>query len=339
MKRNASVLLVSCLVLVAACSDGQAEESGVEDPEVTAVAPVLSHESATSSPVQEVDNATSTDSGSAEANVQEPVLNDYVGMEYDQVFDEIAATGIRIDKNEVESTTHPPGTVISQMPGVGEPFPTEIRLDVAILPASVPDVVGQNYGEAREVIEERGFDVHLVEELSEEERDGVVLTQEPAAGAENVSVVEVTVARAPVVYRLMDVYLGAKSYWELRSGESYDADGETYSRGVRVVFSGTRPAEHEFNLSRNFRIIDGVIGLEDSSDGDGTIKLELVGDGRVLYEATVRFGETIPVEANVTDVLRLELFATPNTEDVALILGDWRIMGLESEVGVPGAVE
>lgn len=67
----------------------------------------------------------------------------------------------------------------------------------------------------------------------------------------------------------------------------------------------------EYDLGRNFSRLEGLAGLRDDAPADMTMLIEVFGDGeRLLDETSVTIGPGIPVDLDITDVLRLRIQAT-----------------------------
>lgn len=67
----------------------------------------------------------------------------------------------------------------------------------------------------------------------------------------------------------------------------------------------------EFNIGRDWKTWTGTVGIDDDAEeADGSITFEVMGDGERLAQQTVGLGEAADLEADVEDVLRLELVST-----------------------------
>ncbi len=107
--------------------------------------------------------------------------------------------GLRFTQRPVESD-RPRGTVVDQSPRAGTRLSEgqAVTLTVSTGPAriSVPDVVGLDEQAARDVLTTAGFEVEVTERATDlADEDGVVLDQDPAAGASGSkgSVVTITI--------------------------------------------------------------------------------------------------------------------------------------------------
>lgn len=331
MRKSIVISVIILGFLTSGCSD-DAEKSDVSAGQdvVTANLP----DSSTTEPSAEDSEMTSKEEPPPRAEAERPdAIEDYIGLDIDLARQDLSQYGVRINDDAVRiSTSEDPGTILAQEPSGGSPFPTTVRFEVAAEPSAVPDVVGMTFGEAEQELMGEGFEVKLVEEIEEGSQDGTVLAQEPQPGSENAAVVSVTVARAPVVFEFDDIeYLGCDCSVDFDTGGSHKANGKLYSSAGFVSMYGN-PAPLEFNLSREFRQVSGEFAVADDADSDGSVRVEIIGDGRTLADEFVSFGETGDVEANVTDVLRLEVRVTPSLDQMDVVLGDWRFLALEGEV-------
>jgi len=67
----------------------------------------------------------------------------------------------------------------------------------------------------------------------------------------------------------------------------------------------------EYDLGRNFSRLGGLAGLRDDVPSDMAMHLEIFGDGeRLLDETSVTIGNAIPIDLDITNVLRLRIQAT-----------------------------
>lgn len=204
-------------------------------------------------------------------------------------------------------------------------------------PPVVPDVTTKSFGEAEAALKQLGFTVVEEPVFDEERVDGLVVTQDPPSGSRNVGEVRLRVVRQPIVSFVSDLEAVAT----LGTGNIYTgsakANGKTYSHAVRAyVDPSGGSSSSEYDLSRQYRRLSGELGLDDESSSDASYKVEIFGDGRRLVSKTLVLGQTVPVSADVTKVLRLRLSVTglggaSGSED-SVVFGDLRTLGLQSEV-------
>src|SRR5690606_26756926 len=93
------------------------------------------------------------------------------------------------------------GTVISSDPSAGESVPegTKVNLTVSTGAVEVPDVVGQDEGQAKATLTSAGFQVKVIPQETEDADPGEVIAQSPEGGetAKKGTRVAITVAREP----------------------------------------------------------------------------------------------------------------------------------------------
>ncbi|WP_199041289.1 Stk1 family PASTA domain-containing Ser/Thr kinase [Glycomyces salinus] len=96
----------------------------------------------------------------------EPPLEvpDLVGKDEDEAEEALEAEGLEVgDETERYSDTIPEGAVIEHSPGSGEPADYGDEVDLVISegpePVEVPDVIGMDVDDAKELLEELGFEV------------------------------------------------------------------------------------------------------------------------------------------------------------------------------------
>lgn len=255
-------------------------------------------------------------------------MPDYVGRTRNSAVAELQSFNVSIaEKSEISNK--PAGTVLRQDPQAGDPYPTAATLWIAAAPLPVPDVVGKTIGEAKTQLEGLGFTVVEEGALAEGKPDGTVVSQDPAAGANNVAEVKLGVARKPELSYLADWTLLTDPYYCDVLTEAREGNGELYSRPVAVKCGSSAHgvAELEYDLSRDYQRLSGKMSLSNESNTEGVAKLEVYGDDRLLTTEQVKFGKTVNFKAEVTDVLRLKLRISFSDRDVMVVLGDPTLEG------------
>jgi serine/threonine-protein kinase len=110
-----------------------------------------------------------------------------VGLPRDAAVRALRAAGLEADVERAFSSDVPAGRVISATPNEGQTVDRGTRVRLAVSrgapPIEVPDVVGDDAGDATARLEGLGLEVKRVEEPSDE-RPGTVTAQDPKAGAE-----------------------------------------------------------------------------------------------------------------------------------------------------------
>jgi hypothetical protein len=261
-------------------------------------------------------------------------MPDFVGQTFDEAEALLRRYNTRITK-KVRISPEPAGTIVDQEPVGGAPFTPNVTLFVSVAPPTVPDAVGKSFGDASTDLERLGFSVVEVPRFDETRQDGLVLEQSPPAGSSNAGEVTLTVARTPVVFYVgYDVEAVATSNFNHYETGTSNSNGSSYSHSLRLNTYAEEGASAEFNLGRSYRQLRSFVGIDDDSrDSDAQFRVEIFGDGRLLWGDTIALGETKEIDADVTDVLRLKIFVInlARAESI-LVLGDARLNGLPAEV-------
>lgn len=279
-------------------------------------------------------DATSTTDGGVVAIV----VPDVVGDDVESAQAELEDAGLRVTIR-YESSTETPGTVLEQSLSPGETEESTIQLVVSEAPDEIPDVVGERLASATSLLEGLGITVKTLDVLDEEAADGTVLSQDPAAGTAFSDEVTLKVARRPVILFLFDIQPVEGGITE----EPGSVSGKTYTRSVtQYVDSVCCPQKAGYDLARGYRIFRATAGLSDDTASEVTARLEIFGDGRSLFSQDVALGQAVPIEIDVTGVLRLELVVTKLSDvyaDPTIVWGDAQVLGAQDEVPATGAGE
>jgi hypothetical protein len=190
-----------------------------------------------------------------------------------------------------------------------------------------------------EELESWGVEVVVSQTVDESRPEGEVLATVPAAGGQIGQQVELTVAAKPVTVNLggegaplVDSFLGKQRYGYFDpQAEWYDAltqlDGETTLRAVVVkypsdsdryvgnVVEATKPTYVEYNLGRDWTTFRTTVGIGDESQAFIRGVFRVFVDGEVIEEHILELGQTVDLEVDVEDALRIRLETEP------LILG------------------
>lgn len=257
-------------------------------------------------------------------------MPDLTGVQLEDAKADLAQYNVRIiEKSKISS--EPVGTIIEQNPVAGADFAQTITLIVSTAPPVVPDVTGQTFGKAEEALEKLGFTVIESPVFDQTLADGLVTAQDPAAGTSNAAEVTLSVVRRPVVAFLADMEPVSREATDSYIPGVQKSNGKSYSHGL-LIDPWTAGATVEYDFSRQYRRMTGELGLDDKSDSSALGKVEIYGDGRLLTTTDVPFGTTIPVDVDVTDVLRLKINVSVLDGKGAVVFGDFQAQGLQSEV-------
>ncbi|WP_181771591.1 protein kinase domain-containing protein [Amycolatopsis pittospori] len=119
--------------------------------------------------------------------------------------------------------------------------------------------------------------------------------------------------------------------------------GKTYLHTVATrIYECNDPGSVEYNLSKGFRRLVASAGLDDNSpDSSLKVQLEIFGDDRKLLSTTTVLGKMVPVDVDLTGVLRLKIGWQPVKSGECggsgnyLDLGEAKLLGLPEEVPPP----
>jgi len=273
-----------------------------------------------------------TPSAAASSSASLPeLMPDFVGQTVPEAEAILKPLNVRIKKIPLIAQ-EAAGTIIEQDPVAGADFAQTVTLTVSTAPATVPDVTNKTFADAEAALTKLGFIVKQNPVFDQKRADGLVIAQNPPADTSNVAEVTLDVVRRPVIAYLADMSTVAKDNLDEFTAGSPKANGVSYSHGLRVEpYAGYR-ADLEYDMSRQYRKLSGALGLDDKSASAAVGKVEIFGDGRQLTQVDVPFGSTIPVELDVTDVLRLKITISVVDGTGAVVLGDFVAQGLQSEV-------
>lgn len=329
-RRIAVITLPAVLVLGACGSSG-----GAESPPTSAAVVATSTPSTTATSSASPTNRTSRPAASSSVPVPR-AMPDYVGQELSDVQAALAQYNVQIKTvNRIDA--QPAGTVIEQDPVAGAPFAPLITLTVSTAPATVPDTTGKTFSAADEQLTKLGFTVKENPVFDQQQADGLVTGQNPPAGTGNAAEVTLDVVRRPVVTYLADMDPVSTDRLDTPQEGTTKANGKSYSHGLLVTPPRSGIGTIEYDFSRQYRKLSGELGLDDKSDSSTVGKVEIYGDGRQLLALDVPFGTTIPVDVDVTDVLRLKITVAKVDGQGAIVFGDFAAQGLQSEVSASGS--
>lgn len=272
--------------------------------------------------------------GDASSPVSETTtMPDLVGLDVVEAEENLQDLGVQFD-TITRASSENSGVVLSQDPIRGVPLDgKKVTITVAGDPPAVPDVTGMTFIEAKEQLEEQGFSVAENPILDGEATDGEVTAQEPGVGTPNAATVTLDVARRPVASAFADMeLLNVEGSVQV---EQAKANGVTYPAALWVTRQySDDPTVFGLDLSRDYRQIVGSIGISDNSDDECAANVSFTGDGRALGESPYEFafGETVNVNFTVDNILRLTVTVLSNDDDCAVVMGDFRAEGVESEI-------
>ena len=251
------------------------------------------------------------------------------------VLEDLGMTDIEVTESDWAGDA---GLVIEQIPEQG----TEADLDDPVLlivsrEAPTPDFSQVAMTQAQSMVDPLGAEIQIETEYNPEMVDGVFIRQLPEPGASLTETVIITVSEGPAslfLEELEPVVREISTSYALTARFSQgDVNGTrlTHALVVEQGSGGLDTALYEYNLSRVFDRLKATVGYSDNHQADGSMRLEIFGDGVLLFSDDYRLGIIEEVLVDVTGVLRLRLLVTTlccNTSglDEALIVGDLALM-------------
>lgn len=204
-------------------------------------------------------------------------------------------------------------------------------------PSVMPQVVGKKLADAQDALP--GIQVTTVDKIDATAADGTVIEQDPAAGAAIGATVKLTVAhQAQLVY--LDSVRPASGDWN-SSIQNTNIAGKNYLHALgSSVEVSTETQGIEYNIAKGFRRFTATAGIDDNA-GDSSLKmqLEIFADGREVFNKPVPYGSPVPIDLDISGVLRLRIQwegVTGNRRACCnasyLVLGTAELLGLPGEV-------
>jgi hypothetical protein len=227
-----------------------------------------------------------------------------------------------------------PDVVVSQEPPPGQAVEGTVELSVSEA-AVVPDIVGQELAAGRQAIEDLGALVVVSRRYDPGAAEGTILGVQPGAGEILGPEVAMTVAAAP-----SSVFLAALDPIESNcspSDETVNATSYPTSLACQVYTGSADIASYVLN--RRVSRLEAVIGQADRSDPNVTVRYVAQGDGSVLLDEVVSFGEGRAIALDLSGVLRLDLSAVVMGEEgpqetVTAVWGSARLVGAPDDVDI-----
>lgn len=209
--------------------------------------------------------------------------------------------------------------------------------------SEMPELVGKLLGDARDELP-ASLDLVVDEVFDNTKPDGMVTKQDPEPGGAVGKKVTLTVAR-PAFTTYLDSVTPASGRWNTTQGEIVGMKDKSYPHSVVAGVNGCSSKDSvEYNLNQGYRRFVATAGMSnDSSYANLQVQFEIFADeGRILKTATVKLGEVVDIDVDVTKVLRLKIQWQPirdrescyNTN--AWVLGDAKLLGVAGEVPTSG---
>ncbi len=197
---------------------------------------------------------------------------------------------------------------------------------------TMPDLVGMTTEQAR--AELPGVKVTVVKSAAPSgEKEGTVLSTDPAAGEKIPDAVTLTVAGSVKTIYLADLDSTSSAF----SNDVVDMNGVTYDHGMRVSFSYYNSSQtSEWSLGRHFNTLSGTIGItDDSSQSGAAFAVDFYVDQELVHSETLRVGEFKDISLDVQDGLRLKIVITRTDKKnggATVGFGDFQLQGDSDKV-------
>ncbi|WP_225943805.1 protein kinase domain-containing protein [Actinophytocola algeriensis] len=217
----------------------------------------------------------------------------------------------------------------------GTVAPTTATTEAALTTA--PDLVGMTIAEAQDQLPST-VDVEIVDSIQQGAEAGTVVEQVPAAGEDLDGRITLTVARdAMQVY--LDELLPVSGNWYGDGTGASSLAGKTYLHSLNAEVDGCGSSgEVEYNLAKGFRQLTATTALDDTSEhAEAAVQLEIFADNRPVFSETVVLGTPIPIDLDLSGVLRLKI-QWSTVQDVGcwdtgiIVLGEPTLFGLPGEM-------
>ncbi len=200
---------------------------------------------------------------------------------------------------------------------------------------TAPDLVGMELADAQDQLPST-VDVEIVDSIQQGAEPGTVVEQSPKAGEQLDGRISLTVAREAVqVY--LDEFPPVNGSWDDADATASIA-GKQYLHSLGARIASCNPGgEAEYNVSKGFRRLTTTASIEDNAENaEITAQLEIFADGRKVMSKTIGYGKPVPVDVDLSGVLRLKFqwrpVQEPCTEGGYLVLGEATLFGLPGEV-------
>ena len=172
------------------------------------------------------------------------------------------------------------------------------------------------------------------------EKEGTVLSTDPAAGEKISDKVTLTVAGSATSSSTSGstktIYLADIKATEYVNTDVFDLNGKSYVHGFTKIFYRTESWSAEWNLGKHFNTVNGTIGITDNSDNSSaTFTVEFYLDKELVQTETLAFGEFKDISLNVQDKLRLEIVVTRTDKksgSASVGFGDFQLQGDSDKV-------
>ena len=172
------------------------------------------------------------------------------------------------------------------------------------------------------------------------EKEGTVLSTDPAAGEKISDTVTLTVVGSATSSSTSGstktVYLADIKATEQVNTDVFDLNGKSQVHGFTKIFYSASQWSTEWNLGRHFNTMSGTIGITDNSkDSGATFTVEFYLDQELVQTETLAFGEFKDISLNVQNKLRLKVVITrtdKGSRTASVGFGDFQLQGDSDKV-------
>ncbi len=319
MKR--ALAMVGALLVFTACSGGS-KDLGTEATDPPPVVDTTTTVAQTTTTIE----ATTTTAPPAE-------MPDVLGKTATSAGEQLASLGVDdVRITEVEHISKP-GTILEQVPSEGREITGPVDLTVAKPLAPMPDWTGKQVAEAKKYFDARGVTIVVEESLDDTLTEGSIISTTPAATQSISSEIKLVVAKTPVTLVLAElepVEQDGNCGSGYRTGD-IAVNGATQQRSVwfSTYQRKDQACSVDYNLGRDWSRLKASIGISDVSKSELQCRFEIFADNNPLFNQTVALGQLVPIDLDVTNVLRLRIIATPVTEVAGgdCVLASLRLIG------------
>lgn len=266
--------------------------------------------------------------GAADTKV---VMPDVRGLTEQQARQALADHGISGGLVTVDQTPHlaNAGIVVAQDPVAGTTAPTKVVLSLPVKP-TMPNLVGKPETEARTTLQEQGAEVTLTREYDPTATVGAVIRSTPGAGEPLTEISTLVIAAPAATVALGEI---ESSGW-CSSGEA-TINGTMHSASVTCT-AYTESRHTVWLLNRKVARLTAVVGLDDHSDPNATVRVTVTGDGKRLWRETVAYGTGRPLEVGLKGVLRVVVTVQrtdrSQADSAEVALGEAQLLGAQADL-------
>lgn len=230
------------------------------------------------------------------------------------------------------------GTIVAQDPVVGTTRPKAITLSLQV-PATMPVLAGKSLDEASAALAAIGARPAITRVYSPTVKAGSVISTDPAGGAALTADPALVVSGDASTMPLSSV----RSLGGCDQISSGSVDGVKIGNGIECRVSDTRTTGVWILLKAAGRL-QGTLGLEDGSPPDAKAHVTLTADGRTIVDQDVAYGTSLPVDADMTGVLRVQLDVSQVTAPTSsstprLVFANAAVLGSTEAIASIGAAQ